>query len=121
MFSKFNNKKVPVSDKINNQIVKFLDASFPNLFPTIANKCHKFQVFRDCWKVANIKRLPESGKDISSLSDCRLVSLLNSIGKVHEKVINEILLKEADINLFYQNQFDFRRDLPTKGALYKLI
>lgn len=72
--------------------------------------------------MANIKLLPKPGKkNVSSLTGYRAISLLNSIGKMNEKVINEILLKAA-VTTYFTGQVRFQKgSFIIDGVLLKLV
>lgn len=69
-----------------------------------------------CWKPANMD------KDSSLASSYRPISLLNSIGKVFEKVVLKLLLSEMFCkNLLHNNRFGSCAGLSSEGTVLKLV
>ena len=78
--------KAPGPDGINNRILFELHSELAHPLCDLFNKSLSSSSFPDVWKKANVHPLFKSG-DNSVLKNYRPISLLNSLGKVLERVI----------------------------------
>jgi hypothetical protein len=74
-------------DGIQNIIWQHLPRSVFKFIAKIFNRSLELNYFPAQWKVAKIIILPKPGKDHTSPLNYRPISLLNSLGKLFEKII----------------------------------
>jgi hypothetical protein len=115
-------KSAPGLDGIQNIILEHLPQSAVKFIATIFNKSLALNYFPTQWKVAKLLMLPKPGKDLSSPLNYRPISLLNSLGKLFEKIILKRLnyqLREQ--NVIWDEQFGFKRGHSTTHALLRNV
>ena len=67
--------------------------------------------FPNAWKIPKIHPIPKPGKNKSNLDSYRPISLLNTLGKVFEKIILTHLLKHLNTNnIIIPHQYGFREE-----------
>lgn len=93
-----------------NEIVRFVSILF--------NHCIANNYFPSCWKHANVVPIPKAGKDPELIGSYRPISMLSSIGKIFERLI-ELKIRNylEDNKLLYEYQFGFRKGNATEHAL----
>jgi hypothetical protein len=114
------NKKATGEDGIPNEVWKCIGAILPRYLTAIYNGCLR-EVFPKRWKKARIIPIVKPGKEGSDeVSKYRPISLLNSGGKVLEKLlinrINHHVYSRGHMN---ENQFGFRPQKNTVDAAIK--
>lgn len=122
IIKKLKNPKAPGIDRINNVLLKKLPARGITYLLFIITACMKFSYFPEKWKHAKVVPIPKPGKDHSSPSNYRPISLLCAISKILERVLllrvnrflneNEILPPE---------QHGFKAKFSTTHTLRNLI
>lgn len=120
-FRKLNNKESAANNNIPNIYLKNLPTNIITFYIILFNNMLNWGYFPDCWKRAKIIPSLKKGKDNSEPSSYKPISLLSNIGKVYEKLINDILLSiSLNKNIIPENQFGFRRSHSTIYPLNKL-
>jgi hypothetical protein len=115
-------RSAPGPDRIQNILLQHLPKEAFNFIATIFNKSLALNYFPSQWKVAKLLMFPKPGKDLTSPHNYRPISLLNSLGKLFEKII----LKRLNYQLFERNvlreeQFGFKRGHSTTHALLRNV
>lgn len=78
--------------------------------------------FPDKWKKAKVISIPKKDKDRSKPNSYRPISLLPNIGKVYERIINDIIVQFCHENkIIPDTQFGFPRFHSTIHAINKLF
>jgi hypothetical protein len=99
----------PGADGISNKILKNLPAQLICLLVAIFNSAMANHIFPAVWKEADVIGIHKPGKDASVPSSYRPISLLNSIGKLYERIL---LTRLKDYvfanNILINEQFGFR-------------
>lgn len=114
-------RKAPGDDGILNIFIKNLPLSFKKIFLNIFNACLKISHFPISWKVARIFPIQKPGKDFSSPSAYRPISLLSNVGKLFEKLLLIRLNKFiGDKKIIKNHQFGFREQHSTTQQLIRL-
>jgi exonuclease III len=109
-------------DNISNKTIKNLPDNMLNLLANVYNYSLTLSYVPCCWKIAKIKVLKKKDKELDNPASYRPISLLNTIGRVLEKVINSRLYKWAGgANLLHNNQSGFRKHHSTQDNIFKLI
>lgn len=107
-------------DNIPNKIIKqFKDLLVPPL-TCIFNKCLNTGVFPKCLKKAVVVPIYKSGSK-DQVTNYRPISLLPSMSKILEKIINNRLYKYLeDKSILSKRQFGFRPKMSTDNAVHHL-
>jgi len=112
--------KAPGPDGIPDMIIKTVSVKKPIVLRDTFNTCLKFGLFSHSWKVAKLVLLRKGEKPVENPLSYRPICLLNTAGKLFERIIKRRLekhLKEnGDLN---EKQFGFRRELSTVDAIRK--
>lgn len=102
--------KSPGPDSIQNIIVKKLPHAAIVWFTDILNVCLKRSYWPSAFKIAKIIPIPKAGKPSTDPHSYRPISLLNAMGKILEKIIQERLTTQIDQkHLLPEYQFGFRK------------
>ncbi len=110
--------KVPGPDGIPNVAVKEVVKAYPNVFLKTMQRCLEVGKFPDCWKRQKLVLIPKPGKAAGGSIPYRPICLLDSLGKLFEKIILKKLTKltEGPYGLS-EKQFGFRRGRSTLEAI----
>ena len=77
--------------------------------------------FPDCWKIASITPIPKAG-DLSMVNNWRPISIIPLIGKMMEKLCNNILNNYLDTkNILCDEQYGFRKGRSTSLAIFNYV
>jgi sarcosine oxidase/L-pipecolate oxidase len=88
VFNNLKPNKSPGWDQINNEIIKNIYETEPELLPKLFNKCLDLGYFPKIWKISIIKILEKSSdKSKHDIKNYRPISLLCIIAKILEKLI----------------------------------
>lgn len=110
----------PGWDNITNNLLKQNHDVLSPIIAFIANLSISSGVMPDSLKLANVTPIFKSG-DPQVASNYRPISLLTSISKIIEKVINKRLLSYLERHgLLSDNQFGFRNNTSTEDAVTNL-
>ncbi|CAK9834354.1 Putative 115 kDa protein in type-1 retrotransposable element R1DM [Anthophora retusa] len=113
---------MPGPDGIPNEILKKLIEEKPKRIGNILNRCLEERCFPDAWKRCSVSLIPkdeEKEGKIGEKSKFRPICLINTMGKVLEKVIERRLQEEVKdkINI---GQFGFSKGMETIDAVRKV-
>lgn len=86
----------PGPDGITNEAVKTIVALKPEVLETMYNTCLNEGVFPKVWKRARLVLLRKGNKQLDNLSSYRPLCLLDCLGKLFEKVIDNRLRRYLD-------------------------
>lgn len=102
--------KSPGPDKIQNILLKNLPLSSIVWITAVFNKCLELSYWPKSFKIAKVIPILKAGKSPSDPQNYRPISLLNSIGKLFEKIVYSRLIDFVEEkNLLPPVQFGFRR------------
>ena len=108
-------------DHISNKLLKLIKNSISIPLAVIINQSIENGIFPERLKVAKIIPLFKKDEDYL-LENYRPISVLPSISKVFERVIhNQLSNYFCENNLFYDNQYGFRKSHSTELATLELI
>jgi hypothetical protein len=114
-------RKAPGPDGIRNEQLKQLPLGAGSFLAIIFTACFRLGYFPQQWKKAKIICLPKPGKPPRIIESYRPISLLDSIGKLLERIILPHLLRFlAEENILPDFQFAFRREHCTHHALLRV-
>ena len=117
IISSLNIKKAVGPDGISSKILHILKSVISPVLSNIINKSMQLGIFPDKLKIAKIIPLHKGGK-IDEINNYRPISILSSLSKIFEKVINKRFidfLKKHNVISDYQ--FGFREGMSTTLAL----
>lgn len=115
-------KKAPGFDVIPNKAIKSLHKKAIILLTNIINACLRHHYFPSIWKHAAVILFKKPGKDPKVASNYRPISLLPSLSKILEKIINtRIKSLIEDSNLINANQYGFRRGHSTTHQVHRIV
>lgn len=86
--------KAPQHDEITNKTQKKLTSNIIRRITSIFHGCLNLNHFPSSWKKATVITLPKPGKDLTNPSKYRSISLLPSISRIFEKIIQKRLEAE---------------------------
>ena len=103
------NKKAPGPDQISNKALKLLPVQLINLLVIIFNMFLSHCSFPPEWKEATVIGIPKPGKPRNLPTSYRPISLLNTLAKVYEILIqNRLKAVVSEKKLLNDPQFGFR-------------
>ena len=119
---KLKNTKAPGKDRIHNTLLKKLPHIALQHIRTIIKLCFQNCCFPMQWKHAEVIPIHKPGKDPTSPSSYRPISLLSSLSKIMERVILfQINDHIEDNNILPKQQFGFRQKFSTVHQLHRII
>ena len=108
------NKSAPGHDKLHNQLLKNLSINAIKYITTIINYCYQIAYFPSTWKISHITNICKPNKPSTKPTSYRPISLLSSLGKILETIIQTRLQKHIDEhNIVRYEQHGF---MPTRGT-----
>jgi hypothetical protein len=114
--------KTPGSDGIPNRALKDFPQRMILLLVALFNAILRTQYFPPVWKHARVISILKPGKDPALPSSYRPISLLETIGKVFEKILLSTILSEvSERGLLRDEQFCFRPKHSTSLQLARLV
>src|SRR6266576_1613978 len=118
IISCLDNRKAPGPDGVSNKALKLLHLTHPLVLPSLYSNCLTAGHFPLIWKQGRVVFLPKDGKDPASPDGYRPITLLSTIGKVFERVIQERLEGHLEAqHLLHVCQFGFRKHRSTEQAV----
>lgn len=105
-------------DEISNQILKLLPRKVLEELLYLFNTSLMSSKVPNSWKIGRTVPIPKPGKEPSSVSSYRPITMLSCVGKLMEKIINRRLEYHLEqLKLFKYSQTGFRRGRGTNDAL----
>lgn len=119
---KLKGNKAPGPDGIPNVALKSAVLAYPDMFRTVMQKCLEEGHFPDIWKVQKLVLLPKPGKPPGDPASFRPICLLDTLGKLLEKVIlNRVVPFTEGERGLSQLQFGFRKEKSTVDAIRTVL
>jgi hypothetical protein len=116
----FEPKKSVDMDGISLHLIKYIDTAIALPLAHIYNLSFSTGTFPDSFKTSRVIPIFKSG-DPTSTDNYRPISLINTFGKILEKIVSLKLIKHLNDNqLIYQYQFGFQKGLSTEHNLIHL-
>jgi hypothetical protein len=114
--------KAPDPDGIPNRALKHLPLSVVSHLVVLFNTILCTQYFPAAWKHACVLSILKHGKDPALHSSYRPIRLLDTIGKLFEKILlSRILYEVSGRGLLRDKQFGFRPKHSTKLLITRLV
>jgi hypothetical protein len=115
-------RKAPGPNGIPNRALKHLPQRAVNLLVLIFNAILLIHYFPTAWKHACVISILKPGKDPALPSSYRPISLLDTIGKLFEKILLARILYEVNVRgQMRDGQFGFRPKHSTSLQLARLV
>lgn len=117
LINKLDPNSSPGIDQINNKILKAVKSSIATPLVSIFNRSITSGYFPKTWKTAVVVPIYKGGAK-NDPGNYRPISLLGSISKLLERIVNERLMKYLEQNNYLSDsQFGFRRGKSTEDAV----
>jgi hypothetical protein len=114
--------KAPGPDGIPNRALQHLPQRVILLLVALFSAIFRTQYFPSAWKHARVISILKPGKDPAQPASYRPISLLDTIGKVFEKILlRRILTEVSERGLLRDEQFGFRPRHSTTLLLARLV
>jgi hypothetical protein len=114
--------KAPGPKGITNRALKHLPQGAVSLLVLIFNAILLAHHFPTAWKHARVISILKPGKDPALPSSYRPIRLLDTIGKIFEKILLARILHEVNVRgLMRDEQFEFRPKHSTSLQLARLV
>lgn len=114
--------KAPGPDGIPNQVLKIAVQENPDMFRTALQRCVDDGIFPDRWKRQKLVLLPKPGKPPGDPSAYRPICLIDTVGKLLEKVILNRLTRYTERESGLSgSQFGFRKGRSTIDAINAVL
>ncbi|CAD7085939.1 unnamed protein product [Hermetia illucens] len=114
-------KKTPGPDGVPNIALKVAARTAPGMFAQVFTACLREGEFPEQWKVQKLIVIPKAGKPLGDPTSYRPICLVNTIGKLFDRLIYNRLLavaeKEGGLS---DKQFGFRKAKSTVDAISML-
>lgn len=115
-------RKAPGPDGIPNTALKTAVQKRPDIFKATLQKCLEEGVFPESWKLQHLVLLPKGKKPPGEPSSYRPICLLDTMGKILERIIYERLLAVAEEkDALSDLQFGFRKSRSTVNAIKMVV
>lgn len=108
-------------DHISTKLLKYVKLELCQPITNLINQAFHENTFPDLLKIAKVSPIYKKGNP-ELVDNYRPISLLPSISKIFESIIHEQLFNYFTLNqLFYENQYGFRKGHSTEHATSELI
>ena len=119
---KMSNNKAPGLDNIPNIALRVAINAQPDIFARMYDACLREGVFPKQWKVQKLVLIPKGQKPPDEPSSYRPICLLDSAGKLFERVIYNRLEQYIESNGgLSEHQYGFRKSRSTLDAIKMVI
>ena len=113
-------KKAPGPDGIQNIVLKRLPPSGIAFLTKIINAILELKIYPAAWKEGRVLLFPKISRDLHNPESYRPITLLNTMGKVAEKIISKRLNSALhQMNIIRDEQFGFRPKHSTHSQLIR--
>ena len=117
----FASFKAPGPDGIPAAMLQHLSEIIIPIFTKIINSCLQIGYFPDDWKIGNAIFLKKPGKPDKEAKSYRVITLLNVLGKVMEKILVRRLRYHSDKEEWIsKSQFGFRPKFSSETAVMNI-
>ena len=122
IIKKAKHKSAPGPDNIPNILLKHLPYTAIEYITDIFNNCLKISYFPNSWKTSTITNILKPGKNAQLPSSYRPISLLSTLGKILEHVLNTYVHNHIrQHSIIRDSQHGFMPMRGTADALISLI
>lgn len=118
---KIPRRKTPGHDLIPNIVLKFLTNKAIAYLASLFNTCLRLSYFPKKWKHGNILMFHKPGKSSKDVNNYRPITLLTTLSKLLEKVIDKRLKASMEtFQIIPPSQFGFRKGHSTTHQLQRI-
>ena len=118
---RLRNGKSPGEDDISNEMIRHLSEPAKETLLKLYNLSWKLKICPKEWKSAEIVTIPKPGKDLSIPTSFRPISLLSTISKLMERLVQARLQDHLERNnKLHPNQAGFRKGRSTNEQILRL-
>ena len=115
---RLNNRKSPGPDQVSHSMLKILHQVHPRVLPELFTSCLALGYFPCSWRTGRVVFIPKPGKDPTLASSYRPITLLSTVGKMLERVLNDALVRATDeAKALHPAQYGFRIGHSTEEAI----
>lgn len=115
-------ERAPGLDGILDFKVKQLASTKPKVVTAVFNHCLREELFPEEWKTVKLVLIWKGDKLLDQPSSYKHIYLLDSSGKMFERVIKVRLEAHFDsVGGLYERQFGFRRERSTVDVIFKVM
>ncbi|XP_041451988.1 uncharacterized protein LOC121405376 [Drosophila obscura] len=116
--AKLKNGKAAGPDGVPNAALKCLISAHPDVFTRMFNQCLAERTVPRAWKRQRLVLLPKPGKELSDPSAYRPLCMLDTMGKIFERLIcNRLEAELAERHGLSDQQFGLRKQRSTTDAI----
>lgn len=120
--SYLQNKKAPGPDSIPTEVLKAIAKTTPEILLNLLNTCLNERYFPKEWKIQRLVLIPKGKGDPNSPSAYRPLCMLNTMGKLYEKLLQARLMTAVeDAGGLSNKQHGFRKGFSTIGAIKEVV
>jgi len=114
--------KAPGPDGVLGMVIKEIATHEPEILRGLFNDCLEQGVFPENWITPKLVQLRKGNKPLDSPSSYRPICLLNTVGKLFERIIKQRLENHlGETNGLSNRQYGFRKGRSTVDAVMKLM
>ncbi|XKL68896.1 hypothetical protein PGB90_006665 [Kerria lacca] len=122
IFRKLKPHKAPDLDQITAKIITECPRKVVVFLTYILNASIRLRYFPHEWKLAKVIVIPKPGKPLEIPSSYRPISLLPTLSKIYEKLLQARLLKLVDsLGIIPTHQFGFRAKHSTVKQIHRVV
>lgn len=119
---KIGDSKAPGPDGIPNVALKSAITTRPDLFLHVFQSCIENGIFPDQWKIQRLVLIPKGNKPPNEPSSYRPICLLDTMGKILERIIyNRLLPVIEEKGALSERQYGFRKSRSTIDAVKTVV
>lgn len=118
------NNTAPGRDGVTNEALKIIVGARQEILLQLYNRCLTEGLFLSKWKRARLVLIKKENRPPNEPSSYRPLCLLDYIGKLFEKIIDNRprkVLEDGEDNGLSENQFGFRKGRSTIHAIEQVV
>lgn len=116
-----NPKKAVGVEGIPGKVIRVLAARRPGVLLDVLNGINRRGRIPAVWKEARVVLIPKPGRDMTTSSTYRPISILPALSKVWEHTIKMLMERSIGRDPFQKDQYGFRRKRGTIEALDRTV
>lgn len=114
--------KSPGPDAVCTRTLKALNRHHPLVLPNLFTACLLLGYFPACWRSGRVAFVPKAGKDHSVADGYRPITLLSTLGKAYERMLNTRVIDHYDAHSpLHKHQYGFRKGIGAEEAVHQAV
>jgi len=114
--------KAPGPDRTCNQALKAPNWHHPAILPSLFTVCLALGYFPASWRSGWVVFVPKPGKDLNIADGYRPITLLSTLGKAFEKILNTRIIEHYNEEQpLHWRQFGFCRGIGMEEAVHQAV